>query len=176
MVFIFLSKTDSEIRKNIIEFVRLNIKFKNFNYKIQYFNQHIFENELTDIADDKDIILWEPIVAHNNLELVKQFQNSIVILEKPSLYIQKISKFNPINENTAINHGFYLTYINPDDKDITNDEWKLVVKEDMYLMTLEKLIALISSDLDNLKTEKINIPDVFDGIVEWTKNQINLTS
>ena len=175
MVYIILSKDDSLNRKNIIEFTKQKIKFNNFNYHMVYVEQHIFENKLNFINHTKDIVLWEPKVAYNNLEILKQFQNSIVILDKPTLYVQKISEFNYINENTAINNGFYLVYINPNNKDITNDEWKLVVKEEMYLMNHEQLINLISNDLENIKTEKLHNSDVFDTIIDFTKNQINLS-
>ena len=145
MIYFFLSKSDSVIRGLIIDFIKNNIKSKNYEYKIIFCNQHIIESEISFIDIERDIVLWEPIVAYNNLEIVKNYLNSIVILERPSVYIQKISKFNPINENMAINHGFYLFYLNPDEKDITNDEWKLVVKEEMYLLTFDKLFELFEN-------------------------------
>ena len=109
-----------------------------------------------------------------SFEIVKNFALSIVILEKPTLYTQKISEFNPINENLAINNGFYIIYIQ-DKSDITNDDWKLVVREDMYLMTLEKLNDVINSDDSNIKKEKIIIEDIFSSITDSIKNQINFS-
>ena len=149
MIYFFLSKSDSVIRGLIINFIKENIKSNNLQYKIIFCNQHIIESEISFINPEKDIVLWEPIVAYNNLEIVKSYLNSIVILERPSVYIQKISKFNPINENMAINHSFYLFYLNPDERDITNDEWKLVVKEEMYLLTFDKLFDLIKTNSNN---------------------------
>lgn len=175
MVYIMLSEDESIIKREIIEFVKHIIKFNNFNYRIIYNKKHIIDSDIIFIDTSKDILLWEPIVANNNLELVKTFQNSIVILQRPSIFVQKISKFNPFNENMAINHGLYLIYINPNESDITNDEWKHVVKEEMYLMTHERLINLITEDEKNIKQEKIDVPDVFDEIVNLVKNQINLS-
>lgn len=175
MIFIMLSKEDSEQQKNIIKFIKEKIKYNNINYHIIYNPKHIFENTLVDINHSLDIVLWHPKVAYNNLEIVKQFKNSIVILERPSLLIQKVSEHNPINENTAINHGFYLIYINPERDDITNNEWRLVVQEENYLMDVERLLTLIKKDDDNTKNTEIVIQDVFDDIINFSKNQINLS-
>lgn len=175
MIYVLLEKVDSPLQRKIIEFVKTNIKYNNFIYQIIFNEQHIIESTLDLINNEKDIILWHPKVAYNNLEIIKNFQNSIVILEKPSIYLQKISANNPINENLAINYGFYIVYINPDYSEITNDDWKLVVKENMYLITIEKLLYIINSDNENIKTEKIIVPDVFDSIVDIVKNQINLS-
>ena len=131
MIYILLSKSEVLLQKKIIEYIRINIKNNNFLYKIIFNNQHIIESDLENIDNEKDIVLWHPLVAYHNLEIIKNFSNSIVILDKATLYVQKISELNPISENLAINNGFYIIYINPDDKDITNDEYKLVVNEDI---------------------------------------------
>lgn len=170
-----LSKNDNELQRNIINFIKSNIKNNNLLYSIIYHNKHIIESDLKNIDFIKDIILWHPNVASDNLDLVRSFSNSIVILEKPTLYIQKISKFNPINEMSAINNGFYIIYINPNANDITNDEWKLVVQEDMYLMNTNTLLELIMKDKTNIRCEKIIVEDIFQSIVDITKNQINLS-
>lgn len=169
-----LSKTNSVLQSQIIEFVKQTIKFNNFQYKCIYCNQHITDVDIKNIDILKDIVLWNPIVSHNNLEITKSFNNSIVILEQPTLYVQKISKHNPINENLAINNGFYILYINPDSNDITNEEWKLVVQKDMFLMTKERLINLIKEDTNNIKKEKVIVPDLFEEITDFVKEQINL--
>jgi len=169
-----LSKTNSVVQSNIIEFVKQTIKYNNFEYKCIYCNQHITDTDILHINIMNDIVLWNPFVSHNNLEITKSFNNSIVILDKPTLYVQKISKQNPINENMAINNGFYILYINPDSNDITNEEWKLVVQKDMFLMTKERLINLIREDNSNVKTEKIEVPNIFEEITDFVKEQINL--
>src|ERR1035437_9046650 len=100
MIYILLSKQESELQRLIINFVKENIKYKNFDYTFIWCDkQHIIESQLEIIDSVKDIILWNPFVAGNNLEMVKNFNNSIVILEKPSFYLQKLSKENPVNEN-----------------------------------------------------------------------------
>ena len=175
MIYVMLSKSEITLQKKIIYFIKTNIKNNNFEYKIIYNNQHIWESDLIEINSLKDIILWHPNIAYDNLELVKSFSNSIVILDKPSLYVQKISRLNPINENLAINNGFFIIYINPCTSDITNDEWKLVVQEDMYLMNIDSLLNLINTDITNIKTEKIVVEDIFESITDIIKNQINLS-
>lgn len=169
-----LSKTNSVVQSQIIEFVKQTIKFNNFQYKCIYCNQHITDKDISHIDIMNDIVLWNPSVSHNNLEITKSFNNSIVILDKPTLYVQKISKQNPINENMAINNGFFILYVNPEFNDITNEEWKLVVQKDMFLMTKERLIALIKEDVNNIKTDKIEVPNIFEEITDFVKEQINL--
>jgi hypothetical protein len=175
MIYIMLSKKYSELQRNIISFIKDNIKNNNFQYKIIFNEKHIFESDLINIDNSKDIVLWHPNIASDNLELVKSFLNSIIILDKPSLYIQKISEWNPINENLAINNGFFIIYINPSTTDITNDEWKLVVQSDMYLMSIETLLELINKDESNICQEKIIVEDIFESITDIIKNQINLS-
>lgn len=171
-----LSKENSIIQQKIIDFLKPNIKNNNFNYKLLFFKKHITDDEINMINSEKDIVLWNPKLAHDNLEIVKYFANSIAILDKPSLYIQKISDFNPINENLAINNGFNILYINPSTSDITNDEWKLVVQPEMYLTSLEKLIELIKEDEDNFKKEIAEVEDIFETITnDIIKQQINLS-
>ncbi len=178
MIYILLSKSEVLLQKKIIEYIRINIKNNNFLYKIIFNNQHIIESDLENIDNEKDIVLWHPLVAYHNLEIIKNFSNSIVILDKATLYVQKISELNPISENLAINNGFYIIYINPDDKDITNDEYKLVVNEDMYLMNINNLLEMIRNDETNLKdNNKIIVEDIFESITsDIIRNQINLST
>ena len=75
----------------------------------------------------------------------------------------------------AINNGFRIIYINPKTGDITNDDWKIVVREEMYLMTIPLLTQLILLDETNMKTEKLIVDDVFESITDIIKNQINLS-
>lgn len=175
MIYCILSKKDSELQKKIINFIKEQIKYNNFDYKLIFIDgKHIVENQLKDISFEKDFVFWNPYVAGSNLEIVKQYLNSIVILDKPTVLIQKLSEENPINENLAINNGFYIIYINPEKSDSSNDEWKLVVQKEMYLLTLEQLIDSIKNgDESNHKKEKIRIPDIFDDIVDdISKTQI----
>jgi hypothetical protein len=176
MVYVILSKIDTSHRKKIIEYVRLNIKNNGIKYQFIFVPDYIIEKDINFIDKGKDIVLWQPLIANINLELLKSFVNSIVILSKPTVYLQKISKYNPINENMAINHRFYIVYISPKKIDITNNEWKLVVKEEMFIISIEKLLELIKYDKNNIKKDFIpiikieNIDDT-----DLTKNQVNLS-
>jgi hypothetical protein len=173
-----VSNQNIKDKMSIIEFAKTHIKDNGFPYFLHFVSTHIDDKTFFERVDkDNDIFIWDPFVVYSNLELVKECQNSIVILEKPSIYLQKISKNNPFNEVSAINNSLYIIYINPDDVDITNDEWKLVVKDDMFLVTPEILEKLIRSI-------QINSPDKIDRKLEpketgnktgLLKNQINLT-
>jgi hypothetical protein len=178
MIYFLLSKEKSLIQTEIIHFIKEKIKL-NYNYHIIFVETHINDNEIKFIIKDKDIVFWEPSVAHNNLEILKRIQNSIVILEKPTILVQKISKFNYINENMAINHGFFLYYLNPDENDITNSEWKLVIKSDLYLIDSIKLKNIIEFDNTNIKSIENNLSEnninIFSEITEFVKTQINLS-
>lgn len=172
MIYVLLAKTNSKLQENIINFVKDNVKFNNVNYRIIYNPQYIFENTLQHISEN-DIILWHPEIAYYNLELVKNYKNSIVILENETVLIQKISNENYINENLAINNGFFIIYINPDKKDITNKEYKLVVQKEQYLMSIDKLLNLIKTDLTNLNDTIIDKKEIFKDTNSL--NQINLS-
>jgi ribosome-binding ATPase YchF (GTP1/OBG family) len=151
MVYVFISEysetlkaREKLVQKEILDFVKSHIKEEQIPYKIIKSKYHLTDSVLKDIDFKKDILLWEPKIANHNLEIVKRFEKSIVILERPTIYLQKISEHNPINENMAINHGFLIMYLKPEIIDITNEEWKLVINESMYLITIEKLKQLIS--------------------------------
>lgn len=174
MIHIILSKVHTQLQSNIIQFIKTHIKGNNINYQIIFSEQHIRDKKI-ELIDKKDIILWHPLIAGSNLHLVKQYYNSIVILEKPTIYLQKISPNNPVNENMAINNGFYILYINPNDNDITNDEWKYVVSEELYIIKLETLLALVINDIGNIKSTQLHTPQIFEFIADFFTNQTNIT-
>ena len=142
MIYLLLSKQNSHYQKLIVKFFKENILYNsddiNIEYKIIYNNPVIIESNLISIEKD-DIVIWSAIVAYRNLDLVKTYKNSVVILEKPTILIQKISEENPINESTALNNGFYLMYIT-DKSDITNKEWKLILQKENYLIDVNDLL------------------------------------
>ncbi len=138
MIYLLLTKdTQNDLQNNIIK--HLKKYFVNIKYKIIYCDQHIIEKNLSAITDN-DYVLFHPIVAANNLWLVKKYLNSVVILQNKTVLIQKISKRNSINENMAINNGFKLMYIEPNYDDITNDDWKLVIQPEDYVVSIEHII------------------------------------
>lgn len=119
------------------------INFPDIKVKIYISPKHIIEKTLENIDKHKDYIVWHPIVANNNLELLKTFRNSIVILQKKTVLLQKISENNPVNENMAINNNFKLLYIDKND-DITNLDYRIMGYESDYLITFENLIRKIN--------------------------------
>jgi len=175
MIYCILSKTSSHHRDKILDFLKENIRNRNYKYEFIFTDKHLLDKQIEKIKNN-DIILWQPIVAYDNLALVKFYKNSIVILSKPTVYLQKISKYNPINENMAINHGFFICYISPKKQDITNDDWKLVAKDSMFSISKESLWDLIEQNPNakNNKDSKIKIEKTFNEIIEFTNNQINL--
>lgn len=142
MIYILLTTSkiefQKEIQNKIIQYLKqyFNEKIK---YSIIYCPLHIIEKNIKHITNN-DYILFHPYVASNNLSIVKQFFNSIVILRHKTILIQKISKRNQINENLAINNGFKLLYIEPNYDDITNDNYKLIVHPEDYLISIQSII------------------------------------
>ena len=139
----FQPKIVDYISKNLVDNV---LKSANLNFKFIFNPQHIIENKIPQF-EAEDIILWHPSIAGSNLELMKQYVNSIVILQKKTILLQKISKNNPITENMSINHEFKILYIDPEANDITNDDYQLVLAENHYTLKLEKLIELIQQNI-----------------------------
>ena len=139
----FQPKIVDYISKNLVDNV---LKSTNLNFKFIFNPQHIIENKIPQF-EAEDIILWHPSIAGSNLELMKQYVNSIVILQKKTILLQKISKNNPITENMSINHEFKILYIDPEANDITNDDYQLVLAENHYTLKLEKLIELIQQNI-----------------------------
>lgn len=158
-----------EIQPKIIEFIAKNIvdkKYINFGdnannltFKFIFNPQHIIESKLPQFKAE-DIIIWHPVTAGNNLDIMKQYTNSIVILPRKTILIQKISKNNPITENMAINHEFKILYIDPSAEEITNEEWKLVIPENHYSITIEKLINLIQTQLQTCQQQKMLVKEI----------------
>lgn len=122
----------------LIEFIKDEIK-SNYEYKILKPKSKI--NDL-DFSSENDIFIFEPMIANKNLDILRKYPNSIVVLEKPTILIQKISKFNPINENIAINNNFKLLYLS-DEVDPTNNEFKIILNENEFIITKKQLFDLI---------------------------------
>lgn len=163
------NKADNKI---VIDFISKLNDNREYNVNIIFCDTHIIEEKIKHIKKT-DILFWQPLLAHNNIELMKEYANSIVVLEKPTVYIQKISKLNPINESLAVNNGFYITYLSPDVIDITNNDWKLVVKDDMFLLDIRRLKILMNKQQENINGIIIESEDIFEDITNLTKEQIN---
>lgn len=159
MVYIMLSRQIDDMQEKIIEFVKKTLRINNINYHLKFFNKHINDDEISEI-NENNFLLWHPKVAGDNLSIVIDYKNSIVLLENKTVLTRKVSEKNPINENLAINYGFFIMYINEFDTEITNKEWKIVVQENLYLVVFDTLIKLLKKDLSNWKNNKI--PEVIE--------------
>lgn len=139
-----LFEAQKSLQNEIIQFIADKIK-PLYKYRIIFYeNTHI--NDFDFNAGSSDIYLWSPDVVYNNLDLVKQYKNSIVILSKPTILIQKLSKLNPVNENMAFNNGFFVYYINKERNDITNHQWKLLIEKREYLLNDDDLKNFIDAN------------------------------
>lgn len=146
-------------QREIISFIETHIKPK-FKYKIIFYDKtHINDFDLD--TDAKNVYLWSPDVVYNNLDLVKSHKNSVVILSKPTILIQKLSKLNPVNENMAFNNGFFVYYINKERNDITNNQWKLLIEKKEYLLSNDDLDRFISDNTDKIETLISTAQEVF---------------
>lgn len=145
MIYI-IATTDKncELQPKIFKFLKSAFSPNSIKYKVIYSPKHIVESSLNEIDFINDIVLWHPLCAYNNLALVKKYDHSIVVLLTKTIYIQKVSENNPINENMAINHGFSIIYVDENFSDITNNDWKLVINEDTYKITHKKFLNLIT--------------------------------
>lgn len=138
MVYLILTKNDElNIQTEIVKYLSDNF---DKSIKVQIIvtkTKHIIESLLSHINSDS-YVFWHPTVASDNLALVKQYRNSIVIIKRQTVYIQKTSKFNPINENMAINHNFKIMYLSSDVEN-TNIDYKTVLDSSQYTINIEKL-------------------------------------
>jgi hypothetical protein len=143
----------AKLRKNyfqklFFEYIQENLSNFCIEYEVIYFNE--FRNYYEfECIEPFDYIIWEPIVASWNLDFINIHTNSIIILKNPTLLIQKISRKNPINESTAINNGFRILYMDPKDIDITNEEWKLLIDDEKFVISIDKLRRIIKPSLKN---------------------------
>jgi hypothetical protein len=131
-----------EFQPKIVKF--LKVLLGGYNIRIIVSPRHIVESKLPKFTE-ADLLLWHPRVAGENLELVRE-HNSLVVLASRTIYVQKVSGRNPINENLAVNNNFRLLYIDENFSDITNADWKLAVQEDDYRVTHKQLISNIEQN------------------------------
>lgn len=130
---------NKDYTNKMFEFISANKTLIDSFGKLKIIQNDLFiiESKLPEIDKD-DVIIWDNTLASKNIDIVKHYQKSIVLLEKRTVLTQKQSKFNPITENMAINHNFKIMYIS-DENDITNEEWSLVVPEENYVVTVNFL-------------------------------------
>lgn len=130
------------LQKNIIEYFKCKLDLSvSKNIKIILSKKkHIIESNLIDIDVNNSIVFWHPIVAYNNMVLVNKYKNSVVFIDKPTLLNQKISEYNPITEEVAINNNFKLIYLNNIDDDITNINYTVLGFNNESIFDFTKLI------------------------------------
>lgn len=129
-------------QNQIIKFVKEYVRDKNHPYHLKFCKLHLDDSDMEDVKPS-DIILWHPNIAATNLDMVVSYKNSIVVLMSKTLFLRKLSIANPVNENMAVNHGFHVMYVDENYSDITNNEWKLVVDKESYLITHEQFTHII---------------------------------
>lgn len=151
-----------------------NINLNNIKFFGSRKNRIIFDKLIDEKIKEKTgntFVLWNPIVASKNLNYVNQVPNSVVILESQTFMNEKLSKKNPINENLAVNYGFYLMYLNESD---ISKEYKLAVQPEMYLMYQRKLLNIFMNNPNNFKKIKIKVQNTFNDDENLTKKQVML--
>lgn len=177
MIYCLLSKkllktknNKTNLNKQIIEWFRNNIQKNNLEYKIKFVNEYIFEQEISEITN-KDYIFWNPFIAGKNLALIQEYKNSIVVIERQTNMNQKLTHLHPINENLAVNYGFFLMYL--DENEPVSNDWRLAIQKINYLMTQEQILQILLSNPNNFKKEPIERQDVFEDLANFTKDMID---
>lgn len=177
MIYCLLSKkmlktknNKINLNKQIIEWFRNNIQKNNLEYKIKFVNEYIFEQEISEITN-KDYIFWNPFIASKNLALVQEYKNSIVVIERQTNMNQKLTHLHPINENLAVNYGFFLMYL--DENEAVSTDWRLAIQKTNYLMTQEQILQILLSNPENYKKELIERQDAFEDLANFTKDMID---
>lgn len=160
---------DSDISEIINNINLHNIKFFGSQKNREKFNK-LIDNEIREKTKNT-FVLWNPDVASKNLNYVNQVPNSVVILESQTFMNEKLSKKNPINENLAVNYGFYLMYLNESD---ISKEYKLAVQPEMYLMYQQRLLKIFMNNPNNFKKIKSKIQNTFNDRENITKKQVML--
>lgn len=101
-----------------------------------------FDDKISMIDLNNDYVFIDKDFAYNNIDVVKSFQNCAVLLENETVYLRKINKLNPINENLALNHNFKILYLT-NNRESTNDEYKIIVDNMNYLFNFDKFFKTI---------------------------------
>ena len=177
MIYCLLSKkmlktknNKSNLNKQIIEWFRNNIQKNNLEYQIKFVNEYIFEQEISEITNN-DYVFWNPYIAGKNLALVQEYKNSIVVIERQTNMNQKLTHLHPINENLAVNYGFFLMYL--DENEAVSTDWRLAVQKTTYLMTQEQILQTLLSNPENFKKQQIERQDAFEDLANFTKDMID---
>lgn len=129
-----------ELQKKIVNFLKENLTEK---FNIIFTGKHLIEDGIKHIDLNNDVVLWHPLVASNNLSVIKKYKYSIIILKHKTVLIQKVSDNNPVNENMAVNHNFKLLYMEEND-DITNEDYEVLGSKEDYIITIDKIKQIIN--------------------------------
>jgi hypothetical protein len=170
MITFFLPLKPSSVRPKrsvILTHIR-SVIGRDFDHVIHPVDMFI-DNDVLGTVSGKDVCIFHPLVAHDNLDTIKLLKNKVVVLEKPTILVQKESRqFNPFNENKALIHDMMVLYINPGMLDITNDEYKIVANRENFILS--------NDDFRNY-VESRGVVTVNGGIVEPGRiNEFSLAS
>ena len=105
-----------------------------------------FDDKIEMIDKVNDYVFIDKNFAYNNIDVVKSFQNGVVLLDNETVFFRKINKLNPVNENLALNHNFKILYLKPDTVENTNDEYKIIVDNNNYLFDYGKFLTIIKNN------------------------------
>lgn len=174
MIYVLLGDKTStnqtlQYNKKIIDWCREVFQSKNIEYKILFCKPYMFEIEF----GLDDIIFWNPFIAANNLDIVIRYRHSIVILERQTLLSEKVTEINPINENLAVNYGFFLMYLIEDNNENISREWRLAIQTNNYLMPKNIVLNKIYNNPKNYRKQFIERKEIVEDNKE-IKTQVNL--
>lgn len=145
------SKIDSNIYivflinkdKQLNDYQKLIIKkFEPIRDKINFlFIDLFFDSNFAEVNTKNDLVFFDKNFAYNNIDVVKSCYNGVVLLERETVYFRKINKNNPVNEEMAINHNFQVAYLNPEEKENTNLDYKIIVENKNYIFNLNQILT-----------------------------------
>lgn len=128
-IFLILQRKPKTIREVNYQNILASYLADNFSgYEINVkFSHSLHINETKLDIGDKDFVLFTPIMSASNLDLVQKLENAVIVFESKTVYLQRISPKNPINENVVIHRDIKILYLT-DFEDKTNEDWKLVIE------------------------------------------------
>lgn len=153
MVYFILDKYNtSNLNQPLIDFIKGYIVPNNINYRIKFIRKFIYDHFISEIKQD-DFVFWNPVVVSNNMHYAHEYI-SYVLLLKPTDLSQRLTEEHPFNENVAINHNLYVTYLQEDSEQNQPTHYKLPVDRDTYFRSKEFILDLIMAKSENiLETE-----------------------
>lgn len=154
----------------VIKWIKRNLRSENIDYKLIFLKPYITELELNllDLSNNKiQYIFWSGNLTNKNLSIVKQFQNSIVMLSKQTIFSVNNNGFT---ENDAINHNLKIMYLDEEEQEY-NKDWKLAIKSSYFNITQRIILESIYNNESNYKNSEIVNEEFEDNFENLTKIQ-----